>query len=358
MGSATYAGHFSPLSAAGTSPRTRGLFFYEPILLRGEPDGDHVAVRHHVVAPLEPQRATVAGAGIPAGVDQPHGPRLRRGRSRAGCRSGSGPAACHTDRPCRRCQDCAGSSSPAVKNAISSSSENAPRTTRLEPGVARQPSSSRIAAASGVELGELGVQPRPDATAPAPGRARIGTRPGPRSEPSSTLATNKTGLEVSGCNSVIAPARRRAPARCEPAGPPAAPRSARPARPPRRSRAGRPPWRLRDALEPPLGLLEVGVDQSVSIVSNGEAGRRGPRGHRRSGRCGHGRRGRSRRSRGCSRGTGCRAPRPGGRRRPARRCRGTRSCRGRPSRPGSSRPRSRWSATGTTAMFGSIVVNG
>ena len=35
-----------------------------------ELDGDHVAVGHRVVAPLEAQRAAVARAGVAAGVDE------------------------------------------------------------------------------------------------------------------------------------------------------------------------------------------------------------------------------------------------------------------------------------------------
>ena len=35
-----------------------------------EPDGDHVAVGHHVVAALEPQRPALARAGVAAGVDE------------------------------------------------------------------------------------------------------------------------------------------------------------------------------------------------------------------------------------------------------------------------------------------------
>ena len=46
------------------------------------------------------------------------------------------PAACQAVRPRRRCQDCAGLSSPAVKNAIRSSRSKAPRTTRSQAGLA------------------------------------------------------------------------------------------------------------------------------------------------------------------------------------------------------------------------------
>src|SRR6476646_59592 len=37
---------------------------------RGELDGDHITVLHHVVAPLEAQGAAVAGGGVAAGGDE------------------------------------------------------------------------------------------------------------------------------------------------------------------------------------------------------------------------------------------------------------------------------------------------
>ena len=89
--------------------------------LRRELDGDHVAVAHHVVAALQAQRAALARAGVAAGVDAAPASRSpRRARSPSGCRSGSRPAACQAVRPSRRCQDCAGLASPAVKKAIRS----------------------------------------------------------------------------------------------------------------------------------------------------------------------------------------------------------------------------------------------
>ena len=55
-----------------------------------ELDRQHVAVAHHVVAPLDAQRAALAGTRVAAGVDAAPASRSpRRGRSPSGCRSGS-----------------------------------------------------------------------------------------------------------------------------------------------------------------------------------------------------------------------------------------------------------------------------
>ena len=78
------------------------------------------------------------------------------------------PAACQTDNPERRCHDCAGLSSPAVKNATRFSSENAPRTTVASPD-SLSPRSARIAAASSSSSSPSSDSSRADtATAAAP----------------------------------------------------------------------------------------------------------------------------------------------------------------------------------------------
>ena len=116
-----------------------------------------------------------------------------------------------------------------------------------------------------------------------------------------------------------------------------------------------------DALVAALGLLEVGVDQlglDRVDVAGGIDAALGVDDVRVAVR--RARRGRARRSRGCSPGTGCPGPRPSTPRPPGRRCRGRRSCpRRSPRRRRSPRPaRGARRRTGTTATFGSIVVNG
>ena len=139
------------------------------------------------------------------------------------------PAACHAVSPRRRCQDCAGLSSSAVKNAIRSSSAKAPVDDAAQAG-ARDP---EVGAHRGrlvvVELGQLGLQAAEIATTPraaAPPRARQ-VAGGTASSPSSTLTTKSTGLAVSGWRLAQRPGRvggRRAP--CGPGGRPAARRRA------------------------------------------------------------------------------------------------------------------------------------
>src|SRR5215218_2020268 len=109
------------------------------------------------------------------------------------------PAACHADRPRRRCHDWAGLSSPAVKKASRSSSPNSPSTTRCRPE-APTPISSRMASASSSSSSDSSASIREEiATAPAPAAAAwSATSAGTASSPSSTLATNSTGLPVSG----------------------------------------------------------------------------------------------------------------------------------------------------------------
>ena len=81
------------------------------------------------------------------------------------------PAACHAVSPLRRCQDWAGLASPAVKNAISSSRPNAPRTTRSRPD-SGAPSSSRMVAASSSSSSDSSASRREEmATAAAPSAA-------------------------------------------------------------------------------------------------------------------------------------------------------------------------------------------
>src|SRR5215217_7586145 len=102
------------------------------------------------------------------------------------------PAACQAVSPRRRCQLCAGLSSPAVKNASRSSRPNAPRTTRSRP-VSPIPSSSRIAPASSSSSSDSSASIRDEiATAAAPtATAWSATTDGTASSPSSTFARSE-----------------------------------------------------------------------------------------------------------------------------------------------------------------------
>ena len=78
------------------------------------------------------------------------------------------PAACQAVDPRSMCHDCAGLSSPAVKNASWSSSPKAPRTTRARPG-SPTPISSRMTAASSSSSSASSASIRDEiATAAAP----------------------------------------------------------------------------------------------------------------------------------------------------------------------------------------------
>ena len=72
------------------------------------------------------------------------------------------PAACHTDRPLRRCQDCAGLSSPAVKNAIRLRQRKGTPDDGLEAGFRHAQLGAHHGSLLGIELGELRVQPGRD----------------------------------------------------------------------------------------------------------------------------------------------------------------------------------------------------
>ena len=332
-----------------------------------ELDRDHVAVGDHVVAALEPQRAAVARAR-----------RSRRRRAAASQRTTSArtkprwmsewirPAACHTDRPRRRCQDWAGLSSPAVKNVTRSSSEKAPRTTRLQ---------ARLGQA------EVGAHRRRVLVGRArPARPPAGRRRRPPRRPAAAACSAIAGRDLVGALLDVGDeqdrlggqrlragswrrARRRAAARCARAGRPAAPRSAR---------------------SQPGGLGDgVAVAALGGLAPRARAGARPARGRRRPARS---RSSRCRRS-GSTRPSGwttlsvvvgadhvhdrvgladvgeelvAEALARGERRRRARRCRERRSCRARPWRRARPRRRvsRRSSATGTIATLGSIVVNG
>ena len=119
----------------------------------------HVAVAHHVVAALE-RAACRARARRRSRRRRRARPSRspRRGRSPSGCRCGSRPAACQAVRPRRRCQDCAGFASPAVKNAIRSSSAKAPWTTRSQAGLADAELGAHRRGLLVVELGQLGLE--------------------------------------------------------------------------------------------------------------------------------------------------------------------------------------------------------
>ena len=115
------------------------------------------------------------------------------------------PAASQAVELRRRCQDCAGFASPAVKKAISSSSSKAPRTTISSPDSSSS-SSARIAAASSSLSSESSASSCEEiATAPAPSLAACAlTTSGTARSPSSTLAMKSTGLPVSGWSKRIA----------------------------------------------------------------------------------------------------------------------------------------------------------
>ena len=192
------------------------------------------------------------------------------------------PAACQAVSPWRRCHDCAGLSSPAVKNAIRRSSAKAPRTTvaRLD---SDSPRSARIAAASSsarAPPARTRGAPRPPPPAAPTAAACAAIAAGTSSEPSSTLATNSTGLAVSGGSSAIASAASAGGGH-GPRRPPGLERLDQQLQPrqlgDRVAVAALAPC-LRHPVEPALGLLEVGVDSSVSIVSMSASGSTRPSG--------------------------------------------------------------------------------
>ncbi len=125
-------------------------------------------------------------------------------------------------------------SSPRMIASSSSSSSDSSASRRLETATARAPCAAACAATAG----------------------------GISSTPSSTLATNSTGLAVSGPRSRSAWGASTGAGTLRAGLPAAAPRRARAARPPRRRRravaAARGPH---DAVVTALGLLEVGVDE-------------------------------------------------------------------------------------------------
>ena len=303
--------------------------------LRRELDGDHVAVGHRVVAALEPQRRR--GRAPPRSRRRRPAPASRsprRARSRAGCPSGSRPRRARRVSPRRRCQLCAGLSSPAVKKASRSSSPKAPRTTRSSP-VSPTPSSSRMAAASSSSSSdELGLEPRRHRDrGGADGGGVVGHDGGHRVV--AFVDVGHVEHRLAGQRREVAQRvgrGRRARARCAPARRAGAPRSPRAATPPRRPprgrrRAPRAP-RARGAARPARGRRRSAPSRSSPCP---RPGRRGPRGGSRSRRGARARRAAARRSRARWPGTGCRAPRPCARRPRARRCRGSRSCPGRRS---------------------------
>ena len=131
------------------------------------------------------------------------------------------PAACQAVSPLRRCHDCAGFASPAVKKAIRSSSENAPRTTRCSP-LSAIPSSSRITAASSSSSSrQLRLDARGDgdrAARRAPPRARP-PQPAPRRRPRRRWRRTAPAWPSAARGRAARWARRPAAAPCAPGGP-------------------------------------------------------------------------------------------------------------------------------------------
>ena len=248
------------------------------------------------------------------------------------------PAACHAVSPRRRCQDWAGLSSPAVKNAIRSSSSKAPRTTRLQArlGEARGRRASPPPPRRSARRARPRAAPRPRPPGAHATRRSSAISGGTSISPSSTLATNSTGLDGQRCRAASGRrARRPAPARCAPARPACSASITCSSHFCLGDRVLVAAARLpHHALEPALGLLEVGVDQlgldrlDVAHRVDAALGVDDVRG-----RVGADDVHDARRSRGCWPGTGCPGPRPCGRRPPGRRCRGRRSCRARSSTP-------------------------
>ena len=173
------------------------------------------------------------------------------------------------------CQDCAGLSSPAVKNAIRSSRPNAPATTRESPE-APTPISSRMTSASSSSSSDSSASIREEtATAAAPWAAAwSATAAGTSSSPSSTLATNSTGLPVSGPRLRMACGASSGTGHgAHRAGPPAAPRS--PAQPrllgrPRRDRRRAPRGPPAHGGAPPArGRRRSARSRSISMSAAG-----------------------------------------------------------------------------------------
>ena len=196
------------------------------------------------------------------------------------------PAACQTVRPSRRCQDWAGLSSPAVKNAIRCSSEKAPSTTRSQAGLADAQVGAHRGGVLVVELGQLGLQARGDrhgAGAVRPPRARRSPA-GPRRRPRRRWPRRAPAWPSAGRGCAARPARRRAPGRVR-AGRPACSASmtlAQPAPPRRRPpcrRRGRRGRRGRGGARPARGRRRSARSRSSRCRA---AGRRGPRGGSRS----------------------------------------------------------------------------
>ena len=167
------------------------------------------------------------------------------------------------DSPRRRCQDCAGLSSPAVKKATRCEQGEGAAYDALQPGLGQPEVVAHHRGLLVVELAQLGLQPRRHRhRLGALGRGMRGDLAGTSPSPSSTLATNSTGLAVSGESSAARRARRRGPARSGRACPAcsASISSSQPLRLGDRAAVAA-ARSTRHAVEPALGLLEVGEDQ-------------------------------------------------------------------------------------------------
>ena len=232
---------------------------------RREADRDHVAVAHRVVAALDPQHAALARAGVAAGVEQllpaddlgAHEAALDVGVDLAGGVPGRQPAAQMPG--LRRLVLAGGEERDQVEQR-----EGAARSTRSRPA-SPTPSSPRIAA----RLLRRRARRARTQGAPRPRRRRrpataacAATSGGTSSVPSSTLATNSTGLAVSGASERSASGASAGGGTVR-AGRPGAERLDQPLEPgllgDRRAIAAA--GGARHALEAPLRLLEVGEHQ-------------------------------------------------------------------------------------------------
>ena len=196
------------------------------------------------------------------------------------------PAACHAVRPRRRCQDCAGLASPAVKNAISSSSANASRTTRSRPDslggwASPTPARAHRRRVLVVELRQLGLDARGDRHRARALRRRV--RGDLRGHLLRALVDVRDEQHRLGRQRAeVAGGVRRLLGHghaCAPGRPPAAPRSPRAATPPRRPRRGRrraPVWPTRSTRR--SACSRSASTSSVSIVSMSASGSTRPSG--------------------------------------------------------------------------------
>ena len=169
------------------------------LLARGrELDGDHVAVGDEVVTPLKPQARRAHAR------QRSHPPRTSASQETTSARTKPRWMSlwiCTRGMPDRE----PAAQMPGLCRLVLAGGEErdqrtaaakAPRTTRCKPDSLRPRSARSATASSASQLSQLRLEPRRDGhrAGPLGGRVRSDRRRAPRCSPSSTLATNSTGL--------------------------------------------------------------------------------------------------------------------------------------------------------------------